>query len=130
MSFNLDKVTAVPAAFKTFRFNVQTPKPSFQVTQNGLYVTDKETMLLKGQVTTADVEESKDIESVLAASLNSENLDIKWQHYEGNRTHDFVIENIKRKPNAGELHLQWNGSAIRSDTKDELKISRTIPYRI
>lgn len=122
VSFNLDKITAVPEAFRTFRFNIQTPKPSFQVTQNGLYVTDKETMLLKGQVTTADVEESKDIESVLAASLNAENLEIKWQHNEGNRVHDFVIDNIKRKNNAGELHLQWNGSSIHADAKDELNI--------
>jgi alpha-2-macroglobulin len=67
VSFHLNKIVSVPDAFKTFTFNIQTQKPSFQVSQNGLYATGKETMMLKGQVTTADVEESKSIESMLSA---------------------------------------------------------------
>jgi uncharacterized protein YfaS (alpha-2-macroglobulin family) len=122
VSFRLNKVAAVPEEFNTFRFNVQTPKPSFLVTQNGLYATGKETMLLKGQVTTADVEESKNIESILTASLDAENLTIKWQHNEGNKTHDFVIENIKRKAKDASLRLQWDGASLHADSKDELNI--------
>jgi uncharacterized protein YfaS (alpha-2-macroglobulin family) len=122
VSFHLNKVATVPEEFKTFKFNIQTPKPSFLVTQNGLYATGKETMLLKGQITTADVEESRNIESVLSASLNSENLNIRWQHNEGNKIHEFVIENIKRKASAGLLRLQWNGASLHADAKDELSI--------
>ena len=122
VSFHLNKVASVPDDFKTFTFNVQTPKPSFLVTQNGLYATGEETMLLKGQVTTADVEKSKEIESVLSASLNSENLDIKWQHNENSKTHDFVIENIKKSAIAGVLRLQWDGAPIKAESKNELSL--------
>ena len=122
VSFKLDKVSPVPKEFKVFKFNVQTPKPSFSVTPGGLYATGKETMLLKGQLTTADVETSKDVEEALSASLNSADLAIRWQHNEGNRTHDFFIENIKRKKAAGSLQLQWNGKSLDADTKDEITI--------
>jgi uncharacterized protein YfaS (alpha-2-macroglobulin family) len=123
VSFHLNKIASVPDAFKTFTFNIQTPKPTFQITQNGLYATGKETMMLKGMVTTADVEESKSIESLLSASLNSKELEIKWQHNESGKIHDFIIENIKRKTQEEILDIQVNGNAIHANKKELLNIS-------
>ncbi len=112
VSFELNKVMEVPSAFSTFRFNVQTIKPSFQVNDNGLRALDKQTMTLNGQLQTADVEESAKVEKLLTASLNNSNLKISWQHNEANKTHDFIINGIRRGNNAGTLLLSWNGDAL------------------
>lgn len=123
VSFELSKVMDVPSTFKTFRFNIQTLKPSFEVENNGLRSNGKELMNLSGQIVTADVEESAKIEKVLQASLNGTSMKITWQHNEANKTHGFVIDNIKRTNAAGNLILQWDGAAMHIMQKDKKEIA-------
>lgn len=123
VAFKLGKVMNVPDKFSTFNFNVQTIRPSFQVNDNGLRSTDKETMTLTGELTTADVEVSASVEKLLTANLNGQNLPITWQHNEANKTHDFIISNIKRSVNASQLTLSWNGNALgAADVKGDREI--------
>src|ERR1035437_1564852 len=66
VSFELGKVTNVPAQFKTFRFNVKTLKPSFEVNDMGLRSNgERNKMTYLGELVTADVEASAAIEKVL-----------------------------------------------------------------
>lgn len=123
VSFQLNKIADVPSKFKTFKFNIQTINPSLQVEENGLRSSGKETMTLSGQITTADVEDSKQVEKVLKASLSSGNLTIKWQHNESNKTHTFFIEGIKRENKEGLLVLEWNGSPLEIPVKDKKEIA-------
>ncbi len=122
VTFHLDKVMKVPAEFKTFRFNVQTLAPSFEVNEFGLKAQDKTNMTLTGEVVTADVEPSAAIEKVLAASIGSAPLKIAWQHNEANKTHAFTITGIKRTNTGQHLVLQWKGDAIKAGTKGESTI--------
>ena len=108
----------VPSEYGTFKFNIQTLKPSFQVDEFGLKAQDKETMSLSGAVTTADVEESAKIEKLLSASLDNASLKISWQHNEANKTHDFIINNIKRKTVAANLVLSRAGFRAEADQAD------------
>lgn len=120
IEFNLGKVVDVPSKYKTFKFNIQTIKPSFEVVENGLKALDKENMTLSGELTTADVEDSKQVENVLKAKHNLDKLKIKWQHNEANKTHSFFIEGIIREKTASPLVLEWNGSPLNiklADTK-------------
>ncbi|MES2330606.1 MAG: MG2 domain-containing protein [Bacteroidota bacterium] len=123
VSFKLGKVLSVPSTFKTFRFNVQAIKPSFQVEENGLRSIGKDRMILSGQVTTADVEASDAVEKVLHAHLNDNDIAIKWQHNEVTKIHSYTIENIIRNNRTGKLSLMWDGSALNADTKGEKEIS-------
>ena len=123
VEFKLGKVIDVPNNFKTFKFNVQTVKPSFQVEENGLRSLDKENMTLSGQIITADVEESKLIEKVLQASQKSQKLNIKWQHNEANKTHSFFVDGIKRENAASSLLLDWNGSPLGISIIDNKEIA-------
>lgn len=123
VSFALSKVMDVPAAFKTFGFNIQTLKPSFEVEQNGLRSNGKELMSLSGAIVTADVEESAKIEKILQASLNGTGMKIAWQHNETNKTHGFVIDNIKRTNSAGNLALQWDGASMNIAEKGNKEIA-------
>ncbi|HWB28734.1 MAG TPA: MG2 domain-containing protein [Chitinophagaceae bacterium] len=124
-SFNLGKVMHVPGAFKTFKFNVQVIKPSFNVEDFGLRSNNKTTMTLTGQVTTADVESSATVEKLLAATMNNTGLTINWQHNEANRIHNFTITNIQRSSAAGTLQLTWTGTPLGLDITGSKEV--TVP---
>ena len=117
VAFTLDAVINVPNRFSNFKFNVQTIKPSFQVTDNGLRSSSKNNMSLTGQILTADVEESTIVEKLLQASLNNQNIKITWQHNEANKTHGFIISNIARTTIEQVLQLQWTGQSLNNTLK-------------
>src|SRR6266542_1907593 len=122
VSFKLSKVINVPSQYSTFRFNIQTLKPSFEVNDYGLKSNGKETMTLSGEIITADVEESGKVEKLLNASLDNMQLKIAWQHNEANRAHDFIINNIQRKNAAGNLILTCNGESLGTDIKGQKEV--------
>ncbi|TDH26056.1 hypothetical protein EXU57_11180 [Segetibacter sp. 3557_3] len=124
VSFDLGKVMDVPSKFKTFSFDVQVVKPSISVQEFGLRVAgDKDDhMSLTGEITTADVEDGKEIEETLKASLNGGVQKINWQHNESNKLHGFVIEGIRRDQKPGSLAISWDGKPIGGDQKSSKKI--------
>lgn len=122
VSFDLNKVVKVPSKFKNFAFNVQTARPSFEITDNGLRCNNNDVMTLGGQLLTADVEDSKKVEQLLGAKLNNNDLKITWQHNEQNKTHNFLITDIHKSSGEQPLTLQWDGSAIGSEQKDSKPI--------
>jgi alpha-2-macroglobulin len=114
VNFNLGKVTKVPSKFDDLKFNFQTTKPSFKVTNNGLRSEAiKNKMRLEGELTTADAEEVKQIENILTASQSNKNLKIAWQHSNAGKTHSYTITGIERSANAETaLDLKWNGKSM------------------
>jgi uncharacterized protein YfaS (alpha-2-macroglobulin family) len=125
VKFYLDKVRKVPSKFSTFIFDVQVIKPSFTVVDNGLRAVNgsKDKMTLSGSVLTADVEESKKIESILKINHQGKSPSIKWQHNEVNKTHNFIIENIERGSTGTPLLLQWDGAPLNISQKDKRDIA-------
>jgi alpha-2-macroglobulin len=132
VSFNLGKVSDVPSKFRQFKFNIQTTKPAFKVEEAGLRSTGKELLALTGQIFTADIEESKNIERLLTASLNGVMMKVNWQHNEANKTHSYVIDNIKRTSAPGTLVLSWNGKAldIGQSDKKELQVPAAGDFKV
>ena len=118
VSFNLGKVTRVPEKYKECRFNVETVKPSFQVKNFGLRSTaQKDKMFLPGVLETADVEKNEDIEKLLSAKQQNNNLKISWQHNANAKTHQFTIENINRLTSANQVTLTWDGKPMKINVK-------------
>ncbi|MEP6596917.1 MAG: hypothetical protein ABJA71_13275, partial [Ginsengibacter sp.] len=116
VSFKLGKVTKVPSKYEDFRFNIQTVKPSFQVTDYGLRSAgQKDKMFLLGVIETADIESSSQVEKLLTATENSKNLKINWQHNGAVKTHNFTVENIGRANKAQQLQILWNGKPMDID---------------
>lgn len=123
--FKLSFVTKVPTQYSHFKFNVEIVKPSFEVVDHGLKSNNKNTMTYSGVINTADVETSANVEKLLTASFNNNNLKIVWQHNEAAKSHQFVINDIKRGNAAQILSLQWNGGAIQSTNTGKKDI--TVP---
>ncbi|BAV04218.1 hypothetical protein FLA_0197 [Filimonas lacunae] len=123
VNFDLGDVMDVPKEFKDFAFNVQIIKPAFEIQENGLRALNKTDMSFSGTLLTADVEESAKIEKVLQVAVNGTAAKITWQHNDANKTHGFVVTPVTRTANAGSLTLQWDGSALNADQKDQKQIS-------
>ena len=120
VNFNLGKATKVPSKFDKLKFNFQTVKPSFKVTNNGLRSDgSKDKMFLNGEVVTADAEDGKAIEKLLSAKQNTKNYTITWQHANAGRTHNYSINNIQRSNTETPLQLKWNGSSMEIKVEGE-----------
>jgi uncharacterized protein YfaS (alpha-2-macroglobulin family) len=123
VNFKLGKVTQVSDKFSELVFNIQTIKPAFKVSNNGLRSGDsKDKMFLDGSITTADAEDIIQVEKLLTATQNSKTYAITWQHSNNNKTHLFNIANIQRNNNEQYLLLQWNGNALDIKNNGEQKL--------
>ena len=116
VNFKLGKVIHVPSKYEEFKFNIQTVKPSFTVTDFGLRSNgQKDKMILLGEIETADIEASAQVEKLLTASENNKALQISWQHNGVAKTHNFTVNGIDRGSNALQLQLSWNGKPLDID---------------
>ncbi|AWO01017.1 hypothetical protein DLD77_04550 [Chitinophaga alhagiae] len=122
-TFRLGKVMSVPSDLKTFEFDFQVIKPSFEVELYGLRSAGNsgEKMVLTGAVYTADAEEVQAVEKLVTAQYAGSS--ITWQHDAANRQYRFTVNNIARKTAEATLKVAWNGQPIgAADVKDEREI--------
>lgn len=124
VNFKLGKVTKVPDKYSSFRFSLQTVKPSFKINDYGLRSTGvKNKMSLTGEINTADVEDGKKVEQLLNATQNGKPLKVTWQHNDAAKTHTYIVDNIERSNNVNNAMLSWNGSAMNMEVKGEKAIA-------
>ncbi len=124
VAFRLGKVTKVPEKYTDFRFSMQTVKPSFKITDDGLRsAVTKNKMSLSGDMETADIEKGTDIEKLLTASQNNKPLKINWQHDDAAKSHNFTVEAIDRASNASSANLTWDGKPIGIEINGSKEIS-------
>ncbi|MEP6926307.1 MAG: MG2 domain-containing protein [Ginsengibacter sp.] len=116
VDFNLGKILHVPSKYEDFKFNIQTVKPSFTVTDFGLRSNgQKDKMVMPGEIETADIESPDLVEKLLTASENNKALQIKWQHNGTARSHNFIVMDIGRANNSAQVKLAWNGKPLNID---------------
>ncbi len=118
--FKLGKVMNVPGELKTFEFDFQVMKPSFDVELFGLKSANnsKDRMSFSGVVRTADAEDVQAVEKLITTRYDGGTPNITWQHDVANRTYKFTINNITRKSTASKLEVSWDGKPIGSDVHD------------
>ncbi|RZK22541.1 MAG: hypothetical protein EOO43_09490, partial [Flavobacterium sp.] len=114
-TLDLTKILPVEEKLEEFEFEFKVIKPGIAFTENGLISqnnTSLKLMKLTGEVSTADAEDTQNIEKVL--SLKSpQKLKVKWSHNPQKQTSSFTIDSIQ-KTNA-DLTLNWDGDAIGAD---------------
>ena len=124
VNFKLGKVTKTSGKFDEFKFSLKTVKPSFKVGNDGLRSSGvKNKMSLSGDLETADIEDGKLVEKLLAASQNNNALKINWQHNDATKTHHYTIENINRTKSATNVDLRWNGKPMEMEIKGEATVA-------
>ncbi len=114
-TLNLAKITPVEENLEEFEFDFKVIKPGIAFTENGLVSqnnTSLDLMKLTGEISTADAEDTQNIEKVLSIK-SPQKLKIKWNHHPQKQTSTFTIDSIK-KTNA-KLSLNWDGDAVGAD---------------
>lgn len=118
VTFHLDKLINTDPEFEKFQFSFKTVKPSFIVRSYGLRSKrERNIMYLPGLLETSDAENEKVVEKVLSARLNGKGINIQWEHSSDQKTHTFLIDNIKREDGEISLQLLWNGKAINAENE-------------
>jgi uncharacterized protein YfaS (alpha-2-macroglobulin family) len=106
-----------------FEFLVQTLQPNFDVQTEGLDVdpAHEDRMVLRGVVSTADVEDGIKVEKLLRAELVGAALPITWTHAESHR-HEFTVGAIVRAEQGRQLALKWDGTPLGVKVADSKNI--------
>lgn len=124
VELELDEIIKdLPEEFETFSFTFHTIKPDFSVSTTGINTeaSNMKIVTLSGNLNTADVMKSENIEKLLTATQNGNTLPITWNHTNKNNS-SFIVEKIARKENEESVLLQWDGNAFGIETKGESKI--------
>ncbi|MCT4603315.1 MAG: hypothetical protein N4A59_10495, partial [Marinifilum sp.] len=106
VNVKIGKLMEVPEKYNNLKFSFQVIKQSFSFTGEGLQSYDKSDMKsqkYKGYLTTADIINDDEIESVLTASLDGEEKPIGWTHSGDGKVHRFVVDSLQRSEDKREL---------------------------
>ncbi len=107
-------LSGIDAKLKPYEFLVETLTPNFDVTTHGLDVdpSHEDRMILRGTVTTADVEDAAKVEKVVRADLAGALLPITWTHDAANQKHEFAIGSIVRAVERRVMKVSWDGAPL------------------
>lgn len=119
-SFLLGKVNTVANDLQEFKFSFSTIKQAMEIMVESYKVTEKNALIISGNITTADYANNELIEKTLYATQNSTNYKINWVH-ESSTTHHFEILDIEKGKNS--LIINYNGEFIGANENGEKTIS-------
>ena len=107
-------LSGIDAKLKPYEFLVETLTPNFDVTTHGLDVdpSHEDRMILRGTVTTADVEDAAKVEKLVRADLAGALLPITWTHDAANQKHEFAIGAIVRAVERRVMKVSWDGAPL------------------
>ena len=127
VTFHLSKVLDVPSNMRDFVFQFQTKNIDLNIYVDGLSPHGDDLVWQKvgGFITTTDRISKDLIKQMVAATQNSNKLNIRWLESKDVMTHNFIIDSIKRTETRGTLEINWDGDLVGVDKKG--KIDYEIP---
>ncbi|TKG90809.1 hypothetical protein EYV94_23380 [Puteibacter caeruleilacunae] len=123
--FMLGKLLEVESKYEKLSFSFQVIRQSFSVTGEGLQTYDKQdmgTQNFKGYITTADVIADQEIEKVMKAEYDGQEMPVQWTHAADGKQHHFVVDSLVRKDVEGVLKVSWEGDPIGLSEEGELEV--------
>ncbi|MBN2345147.1 MAG: hypothetical protein JXO51_02075, partial [Candidatus Aminicenantes bacterium] len=114
------KFMKLPRAYARFEFSFSVIRESLAIDLEGLAPVDSTSpneFLLRGTLTTRDIQDDAMIGKVLAAAQEGEALKLDWLHGDDGRSHAFAVQGIRRQEQPSRVEITWDGSAIRAEQK-------------
>jgi uncharacterized protein YfaS (alpha-2-macroglobulin family) len=130
-TLKLDEVTVTEKGLENFDFDFKVIKPGLQLSQDGLISQNNTSltyMKLRGEISTSDVEEGKNIAKALTLDFDQP-LKIKWIHEPNKNRSIFTIDSIRKDDRAKTLTLKWNGEPIDADDNNKGEEKITVPSK-
>lgn len=109
-----DKLIGVDKKLKPFEFEAHTIRQEFDLKLQGLLPqeTPTDTMQLVGELRSADTLAADQLPQLLKAKINGLDTSLVWTHSDDKLTHSFVVKDIKRTEQSGNVHLEWDGTSL------------------
>ena len=123
--FSLGKLIEIPSDKDEFKFTFECIPQNYEVTVEGLSLydaTDLTKMKIVGYLQTSDVTTNEDVEKIISATQDGNDLQISYEHGIGAHRHKFTVENVVRKDEAGEVNIAWSGTPIDVEKSGDMKV--------
>ena len=119
----------LPPGLAPYEFSFTVQAPQFEVSLQGLESdpADDQRMILRGLLTTADVEVVARIEKLVALRHLDQPVALQWSHDADGLNHRFASASLPRQAHASQATLRWSGQEIGSKGTGELTIE--VPAR-
>ncbi|MEL7531407.1 MAG: MG2 domain-containing protein [Bacteroidota bacterium] len=115
-SLNLKGILAdIKPELETFNFQFATRTQHLQVEFASMELLNTTDSKLSGIVRTADFVSDKEMEELLTAELDGDDLDLDWKHNLKSKEHTFIIPTISRSQNEQEIEIRWNARPLGVD---------------
>jgi uncharacterized protein YfaS (alpha-2-macroglobulin family) len=115
VELDLEAIAETFYDYNTFSFQFSIIKQNLSIRINELQAVSQTSLkeqILSGELITADKEDGIQIEKILNAVQDNEDLEIKWTHAADRRKHQFSIMGIARQSTDSQVLLKWDGEAI------------------
>ncbi len=115
----------VPKNARSFKMPFRTKELRYDVQVEGLRAANGDNLKaqeLHGKVLTGDIAAAEIVEKGLTAKQGGKTLRVTWQHLDGNKRHQFIVEGISRENNPSEVSIDWNGAAVGIAKKGEKQV--------
>lgn len=118
------ELMGLPEELDRYEFLVEVIRQEFEVGVTGLSPDpdNDSSMVLRGTLVTADIEDADRIERVVTAAFQTQLLDVEWQHDPDGRHHEFTVVGIRRQGDNQNLLLAWNGDVIGVETQNSYDV--------
>lgn len=111
----------------SFAFQFHTREQHYQVELEGMRsasATDYSKQTLKGAVYTSDVAQTDEVEKMLNANQDGNDLKVDWKHSGDQMVHYFTVKSVNRSKQPSEVKLAYDGNSIgvKEDKSETYKI--------
>ena len=120
-------LAAIPPTLDRYQFVVRVMAQGFDVELTGLNPDPdvESSLVVRGNLVTADVDDADRVEGVVSALFRDERLPIRWEHDADGLRHRFIVSGIARGEQDEDLTLAWDGASIGVESDGERRV--TVP---
>jgi alpha-2-macroglobulin len=125
VGFQLSRLLEVPKELNKFTYTFQVIPQNFGLTVENVkpYVnTELTRQKLEGVLVTSDYALEQDVEKLLQAKQENNDLKITWIHSGDGRNHNFTVEEVTRKETVSKVTLTASGEPLGIKRKEEKEI--------
>lgn len=135
VSFQLGRLMEVSQELSTFTYSFQVVAQNYDLQVDNVkpYVkTDLKRQKIEGSLFTADFAEEVEVEKILLANQDGNNLKISWTHTPDGKQHVFVVEDVARKETASKVELSADGKplGVAHEEKQEVEIPSLSDFKV
>lgn len=124
-----------PKDAESFEFEFRTKDQYLELNFQGLNAPNPKDLSqqeLLGNIYSTDVTESIELEKVLQAQQNGQNLKISWNHSPDQLQHAFTISGIQRSNTPSKVTLSWDGNPlnIKQKGREEIEVPSLSDFKV